>query len=105
MVPYEKMPEVYSAHQYLVHILDGWGANERVIWEASLCGCQIVANKMVGGLSWGNEGFNVNLTGGIIVREWLEKAPYLFWREIDDRMKRVNSIKTIPEFQEVVCSG
>jgi hypothetical protein len=105
MVPYEKMPEVYSTHQYLVHILDGWGANERVIWEAALCGCQIVANKMVGALSWGNEGFNVNLTNGVVIREWLEKAPYLFWREIDDRMKRVNSIKTIPEFQEVVCSG
>jgi len=105
MVSYEKMPEVYSTHQYLVHILDGWGANERVVWEASLCGCQIVANKMVGALSWGKEGFNVNLTNGTVVREWLEKAPYLFWREIDDRMKRINSMKTVPEFQEVVCSG
>ena len=105
MVPYEKMPEVYSAYQYLVHLLDGWGANERVIWEAALCGCEIVMNKMVGARSWGSEGFNVNLTSGIVIREWLEKAPYLFWREIDDRMKRVNSIKTVPEFQEIVCSG
>jgi len=105
MVPYEKMSEIYSTHQYLVHILDGWGANERVVWEASLCGCPIVANKMVGALSWGKEGFNVNLTNGTVVREWLEKAPYLFWREIDDRMKRINSMKTVPEFQEVVCSG
>jgi len=105
MVPYEKMPEVYSAYQYLVHLLDGWGANERVIWEAALCGCEIVMNKMVGARSWGNEGFNVNLTSGVVIREWLEKAPYLFWREIDDRMKRVNSIKTVPEFQEIVCSG
>lgn len=105
MVLYEKMPEVYSAYQYLVHLLDGWGANERVVWEASLCGCQVVANKMVGALSWGNEGFNVNLTNGTVVREWLEKAPYLFWREIDNRMKRIDSIKVVPEFQEVTCGG
>jgi len=104
MVPYEKMPEVYSAYQYLVHLLDGWGANERVIWEAALCGCEIVMNKMVGARSWGSKGFNVNLTSGIVIREWLEKAPYLFWLEIDDRMKRVNSVKVVPEFHEAICA-
>jgi len=100
MVPYEKMPEIYSAYQYLVHLLDGWGANERVVWEASLCGCQVVANKMVGALSWGNEGFNINLTSGIVIREWLEKAPYLFWHEVSDRMEKVNS-----KSQEVACEA
>jgi hypothetical protein len=99
-VPYEKMPEVYSAHQYLVHILDGWGANERVVWEAALCGCEVVTNKMVGARSWGTEGFNVNLTNGKVIRDWLEKAPFLFWREVDDQM---SCVKTVPEFQEAVC--
>ena len=74
-IPYGKMPELYSGFEYVVHILDGWGAGERVVFEGSLCGCKVVANSRVGHMSW-----NKDLTDVSGLREWLRKAPYDFWR-------------------------
>jgi hypothetical protein len=54
-VPHGRMPEVYSSHEYLVHLPDGPCAGERVVLEAALCGCKIVANDNVGHTSWGWE--------------------------------------------------
>jgi len=81
MVAPEKMPEVYSEHEFLVHLLDGWGAGERVVFEAALCGCRIVANDHVGHMSWGRD-----LADDAGLREWLKQAPYDFWREVDKRI-------------------
>jgi hypothetical protein len=78
MVSHEAMPALYSEYEYLVHILDGWGAGERVIFEAALCGCKIVANERVGHTSWGRD-----LEDTESLREWLAQAPYDFWREVD----------------------
>lgn len=36
MVPHKDMPGVYAEHEYLVHILDGLGAGERVIFDGLL---------------------------------------------------------------------
>jgi len=80
-VPYEKMPELYSGFEYVVHILDGWGAGERVVFEGTLCGCKIVANSRVGHTSW-----NKDLTNTNGLREWLRVAPYQFWKEIDGKV-------------------
>ncbi|MCJ7663081.1 MAG: hypothetical protein MUO24_02435 [Desulfobacterales bacterium] len=78
MVAYEKMPGVYSSFEYLVHILDGWGAGERVVFEAALAGCKIVANDHVGHMSWGRD-----LTDAVGLAGWLTEAPYKFWQEVE----------------------
>jgi hypothetical protein len=74
----EKMPGLYSAHEFLVHLPDAWCAGERVVLEAALCGCKIVANERVGHASWGWD-----LTDTDALRERLTNAPYDFWRLID----------------------
>jgi hypothetical protein len=79
-IAHEKMPEFYSCHEYLVHLLDGWGAGERVVFEAALCGCLVVANERVGHMSWQRD-----LQDLPALRSWLAQAPYQFWREIEAR--------------------
>jgi len=74
----EKMPALYSAHEFLVHLPDAWCAGERVVLEAALCGCRIVANERVGHASW-----EWDLTDTAALRERLIDAPYEFWRLID----------------------
>jgi len=75
------MPEVYSASQYVVHLLDGWGAGERVIFEGALCGCEIVSDERSGHISWKKDLKDVE---GL--REWLARAPFDFWREVGKRI-------------------
>ncbi len=77
-VPPEEMPRLYSAHEFLVHLLDGWGAGERVVFEAALCGCKVVANEKVGHMSWGRPLEDAN---GL--RDWLSQAPFEFWKEVE----------------------
>ena len=74
----EKMPALYSAHEFLVHLPDAWCAGERVVLEAALCGAKIVANERVGHASWGWD-----LTDTASLRERLIDAPYEFWRLVD----------------------
>jgi len=78
LIPYEQMPDFYGKFEYLVHLLDGWGAGERVVFEAALCGCKVVANERVGHMSWGK-----NLSNTEDLRAWLTQASYDFWKEID----------------------
>jgi hypothetical protein len=74
----EKMPALYSGHEFLVHLPDAWCAGERVVLEAALCGAKIIANERVGHASWGWD-----LTDTEALRERLTDAPYEFWRLID----------------------
>ena len=78
LVPYVDMARLYSEHDVLVHLLDGLGAGERVIFEAALCGCRIVANDGVGHMSWEKD--LIDLEG---LRAWLDAAPYQFWQEVE----------------------
>ena len=80
-ISYEKMPEFYSGFEYVVHVLDGWGAGERVIFEGALCGCKIVANERVGHMSWAKDLANVD-----DLRDWLTLAPYSFWKRVGEIM-------------------
>jgi hypothetical protein len=73
----EKMPALYSAHEFLVHLPDAWCAGERVIFEAALCGAKIIANEKAGHMSWGRD-----LTKTDELREWLIQAPYDFWKTV-----------------------
>ncbi len=77
-VAYEQMPALYSEFEYLVHLLDGWGAGERVVFEACLIGCAVIANDHVGHMSWGKD-----LTKPDELRPWLKEAPLKFWRAVD----------------------
>lgn len=77
-VPPEDMPALYSRFEYLVHLLDGWGAGERVVFEAALCGCKVICNDKVGHASWGGD-----FTETDNLRRWLTQAPYEFWRTIE----------------------
>ena len=74
----EKMPELYSAHEFLVHLPDAWCAGERIVLEAALCGAKIIVNEKVGHASWG-----WNLADTEMLRERLAEAPYEFWRLVD----------------------
>jgi hypothetical protein len=78
MVPYEEMPRVYSEHEHLVHLLDGWGAGERVIFEAALCGTKVISDERSGHMSWERDLMD---TDGL--EEWLRAAPYQFWKNIE----------------------
>jgi hypothetical protein len=82
MVAPNDMPALYSEHEYLVHLLDGWGAGERVVFEAALCGCKVVANDRVGHTSW-----NFDLTDRAALAEKLEQAPYDFWKGVSEAIK------------------
>lgn len=79
-VPYEEMAKIYSSFEFIVHLLDKWGAGERVILEACLCGCKVIANEKVGHMTWGRE-----LVDSDGLREWLKQAPYDFWKEVNQR--------------------
>jgi hypothetical protein len=81
MVSHEQMPTIYTEYETLVHLLDGWGAGERVIFEAALMGLKIVANDTVGHMSW-----NKDLTDIENLRPWLMQAPFDFWKEVEAKM-------------------
>jgi hypothetical protein len=74
----EKMPELYSAHEFLVHLPDAWCAGERIVLEAALCGAKIIVNEKVGHASWGWDFADTEM-----LRERLAEAPYEFWRLVD----------------------
>jgi len=78
-VPYKDLPALYSAHEHLVHLPDRDWAGERIIFEAALCGCKIIANDHVGHMSWKRDLADVK---GLA--EWLTQAPYEFWKRIGE---------------------
>ena len=51
-VPYTKMNELYNRHQVFIHLPVNPMPFDRTVAEASLAGCHIVGNKLVGALSW-----------------------------------------------------
>ena len=60
---------------FLVHLPDAWCAGERVVLEAALCGCKVIANERVGHTSWGWDMTDIDA-----LRDRLADAPYEFWR-------------------------
>lgn len=75
----EELPNIYSESEYLVHLPVTFGAGERVILEAALCGCKIISNEMSGHMSWDWMGKTPDVG---LVREKVTKAPYEFWKII-----------------------
>lgn len=75
----EELPDIYNAFEYLVHLPVTFGAGERVILEAALCGCKIISNEMSGHMSWDWMGKNPDMD---LVKRKVTKAPYEFWKII-----------------------
>ena len=79
------MPSVYTEHEYLLHRPARQTAGERVLFEAALCGCRVVANDLCGHMSWGWDLSDVDR-----LRDRLEQAPYDFWCELERVGRRMS---------------
>lgn len=79
----EDLPDIYSSYEYLVHLPVIFGAGERVLLEAALCGCKIISNEMSGHLSW--DWMDKAPAVGL-VRDKVLRAPYEFWKIIKNIM-------------------
>jgi hypothetical protein len=80
-VPHSDMPALYSQYEAFAHFPARKWPCDRVIFEASLCGCKIVAGDIVEALSW-----EKNLTDQKSLRAWLKQVPAQFWSEIGSLM-------------------
>lgn len=73
----KEMPRVYSEAGYIIHLPTEPWAGERVVFEASLCGCKIMANDYVGHMSW-----KYDLKNRASLSKKLKEAPFEFWRVV-----------------------
>jgi len=81
MVKVDEMSALYSEYEFLIHLMDEYGAGERVIFEAALCGCKVISDNHAGHMSWG---INLEDTEGL--RRKLRQAPFEFWKAVDGVM-------------------
>lgn len=79
----EELPKVYSKAETLVHLSSIFGAGERVIFEAALCGCKVISNENSGHMSWYYSSPNGDIWDSDL-REHLRKAPYEFWKIVEN---------------------
>ncbi len=75
----EEMVKLYQAHDKMYHCPDIPCPGERLFFEAQLCGCTPIVNENVGHASWKFDIINE-------LKPTLERAPYEFWRMIDERV-------------------
>ena len=75
---FKNMPNIYSEFEHLVHLPRKEWAGERILFEAAMCGCKVVSNEKAGHMSWG-----WNLADRQFVADALERAPYQFWRHVE----------------------
>lgn len=76
-VPHAEMPALYSNYETLAHFPERKWPCDRVIFEAALCGCKVVANGTVEALSWEKD-----LTDTKKLRAWLDEVPGQFWQTV-----------------------
>lgn len=77
-VNHEELPRIYSRAEHMVHLSAIFGAGERVILEAALCGCKIISNKNSGHMSWDWDWDDTDS-----IRSKLKRAPYEFWNILE----------------------
>jgi ADP-heptose:LPS heptosyltransferase len=77
-VPHQDMPALYSQYETFAHFPARKWPCDRVIFEAALCGCKVVAGEIVEALSWGKD-----LADQKSLRAWLKQVPEQFWGEIN----------------------
>jgi hypothetical protein len=77
-IPPGKMPDLYAQNEIVVHLPEQRWSCERVIFEAALCGCQVVTNDNAQGVSWG-----LDLSDPESLRDRLRNTPQVFWQFIE----------------------
>lgn len=73
--------KIYSKFEYVYHCPERFWAGDRVLFEAQLCGCKVIANDNVGHASWG---FGDDLE---LIKRELEDAPFTFWETLERYVK------------------
>ena len=77
-VDYARMQEAYHKYETVYHCPDKEWAGDRVVFEAVLSGCKVVANENVGHTSW-----DFDWRDDKTLRARLKAAVYDFWREVE----------------------
>lgn len=75
----EKIPEVLSRTEKLLHLSEHFKANDRVVFEAILCGAEPIISATIGAGSWTSEFDILNVK---LLKKVLRRAPRIFWREV-----------------------
>jgi len=76
----DEMPGLYSQCGKVLHLPHTHWAGDRVLFEAVLCGCEVITNEHAGRSSWAAV---FDWTDEAKLRTQLEVAPYLFWRDVE----------------------
>ena len=78
----DKMPAIYSEYETVVHLPEKAGSGERVLFEAVLCGCEVITNSNGSHSSW------PFWQDEKVLREKLRAAPYEFWKVVSELVKK-----------------
>jgi len=78
---YNDAHELYPQYETVLHLPGTLCAGDRVLFEAIMCGCKVITNENAGHASWSEE---FDWRDEKVLRPILAKAPYTFWRIVDD---------------------
>jgi len=78
-VPHADMPALYSQYESIAHFPARKWPCDRVIFEAALCGCQVLAGEIVEAMSWQKDRRDQKA-----LRAWLQEVPRQFWNKIGE---------------------
>lgn len=78
----EKIVQLYNEHSNVLHVPDKPGGGERVIFEAVLCGCNVICNENASHSSWDFWKNEKEL------RKRLNSAPYEFWKLVEKCLQK-----------------
>ena len=70
----EKLPKIYSEHEYFVWFPKFYEPLCRAVVEAALCGCKVISNARTGATWFGDR---------IYDREWVSKSGQEFWEKVE----------------------
>jgi len=77
-IDYDKMQEMYHKYDMVLHMPEKMFAGDRILFEATLCGCKVITNENAGHASW-----TFDWRDHKILRVHLKNALYEFWRHVD----------------------
>jgi hypothetical protein len=75
---YHDMPRLYNEHEIVFHKPAKKWAGERVLFEAVLCGCKVIADENSGHTSWDFDWQNRS-----VLKEKVDAAPFEFWKLVE----------------------
>lgn len=77
-IGYSKIAEHYQKYEKVLHCPDDFTAGDRVLFEAVLCGCDVITSAKAGHSSW-----TFDWRDERVLRPILDRALYEFWREVE----------------------